>query len=56
MQIDLAQELLLSRRVDLVVQSISVSSHGRVFDMHLFQLVICYVRVHRDDGSEQVIC
>jgi hypothetical protein len=53
MQIDLAQELLLSHRVDLILQSISVSFDSRVFDVQLFQLVICNVRIHLIAGSPE---
>jgi len=46
MQVDLAQELLFSRRVDLVLHRISIGSDGSVFDVKLFELVVCDMGVH----------
>jgi hypothetical protein len=54
-QINLAQELLLSRRVNLILQSISVGFDSRVFDVQLFQLVVCNVRIHLTAGSPEEI-
>jgi hypothetical protein len=48
-QVDLAQELLLGCRVDFVLQSIAVGFDGGVFDVELFELVVCDVRVHLAD-------
>jgi hypothetical protein len=48
-QVNLAQELLFNRGIDLVLHCISIGLNSSVLDLQLFELVIFNVGIHLDE-------